>query len=171
MINDGVRAERQAPLPAFRPGRRRYDRQSRQAAGELDQHRPDPSSATDHDQRGAIRCLAGSNFQALEQEFPRGQGRQRQCRCFGKGQAGGLTADKTLVDGMKLGVAAAAQQAPRIEDLISWTKQSRLRTGGDHDAGHIPSQDVDCVPRKTLPSRTFVSTGLTDTARTPTRRS
>ena len=80
MIDNRMGAEIEAPFLRFRTGRGCHHRQAGKAARELDQDRADTAGAADDQQRACIEALAGHRAEAIEQQFPGGDRRQRQRR-------------------------------------------------------------------------------------------
>jgi nitronate monooxygenase len=64
---------------------------------------------------------------AVEQGFPCGDRCERQRRGLGKSERARLVADNALVDEMKFGVCARADDAARIEDLVARPEERSLR--------------------------------------------
>jgi hypothetical protein len=101
MIDHRVGAEIETPFLRFRLRRRGDHGQAGKAAGDLDQDRADAACAADYQQRAWIKTLAGRHLEAIEQQFPCGDRRQRQRRGLRKRQRLRLAADDALVDQVK----------------------------------------------------------------------
>ena len=79
-------------------------------------------------------------WHALEQQFPGGEGGQRQRGCFGEIECGRLARDQALVHPLVLGVAARSGDVAGEVDLVTGGEQDGLVTDGFDHAGCVPAE-------------------------------
>ncbi len=121
---------------------------------------------------GGPRHRFAAHVQPIEHRFPGCDRGERQRGGFGEAQGPGLLADDPLIDEMELAVGAGTVERTGIEDLVSRLEERGIRP---HLRDHTPAASQPSTA--TSPAggsarrRTFVSTGLTETAFTATRMS
>jgi hypothetical protein len=125
------------PAPSLRARGGRHHGELGERADELDRDRADAASAADDENRGGRTHHRLADVHAVEQGFPCGDRCERQRRGLGKSERAWLVPDNTLVDEMKLGVGARADDAARIEDLVARPEERRLWARLDDDARRI----------------------------------
>lgn len=142
MVDDMVSALAQHPFAGFRTRGRGDDRQPGELASQLDQDGADAAGAADDQQVLRLGRIGMLDPQAVEQQFPRGDGRQRQCGGVGMTQRGGLARHQPLIDPMQRAVGAGAVERTGIPDRVAGLEQRHLGAHGPHDARGIPPQDT-----------------------------
>ena len=119
MVDDVVRAQLAHPGLGLGTRGGGDDREAGQPARDLDRHRADAAGAADDEQRALVGALAALDADAVEQELPGGDGRQRQGRGLGEAQPGRLAADDALVDQVVLGVGAGPDHRAGVEHCFA----------------------------------------------------
>ncbi|MNJ26494.1 hypothetical protein D3C77_209780 [compost metagenome] len=113
-----------------------------QLAGQLGQDRADATGGADDQQTLARILLPFSNLQALEQQFPGGDRRQRQGGGLSETQGPGHMANDALVDHMQLTVGSGPGDGACVINLVAWLKQADLAAHRLDHTGHIPTQHL-----------------------------
>ncbi len=133
--------------PAFGLGPRggADDFQRGQFARQLGQDRTHATGcANDQQAVGAFTFLL-RDLQSLEQQFPGGDGCQRQRRRMGEAQGLGHVADDSLVHHVQLAVGTRPSQRTGIEHLVARLEQRDLAADGLHHTRHVPAQHLACT--------------------------
>ena len=128
------------PVGRFRARRRADDGDACQLPRQLHQHGTDAAGRADHEQRLARQALVAAELQAVEQQFPGCNGRERQGGGRSEIEAGRHVADDALVDQLKFAVAAGTVDGARVPDFISYLEQGDVGADGRDDASRIPAQ-------------------------------
>ncbi|KAI1697388.1 hypothetical protein Ddc_19770 [Ditylenchus destructor] len=120
-------------------------------------------SARDQQADRALGLLL--HLQAVEQQFPGGDGGQRQRGGFGVAQRRGRLGGDAVVHALELRVAARAGDVARVPDPVADGEALHLGSDRAHGADRVPAQDhrraaVGAGGR----TRILVSTGFTATA-------
>ena len=116
VVDRVVRAELDHPVARGRPRRGRHHGQARELASELYHDRSHAARGAHDEQRaGGL----GREAESIEQQLPRGDGCQRQCRGLGIRQRGRRIADDALVDALKFGVAPGWGDVSGVPDALA----------------------------------------------------
>jgi hypothetical protein len=143
VVDHVMRAQLLDPLAGFRTRGGADDGQAGQLARQLHQDGANAARRADHQQRLALRgASVAAHFQTVEQQFPRGDGGQRQRCGLGEVDILRLVADDALVHQMQLAVGAGAGQVAGVPDFIADLEQGHVRADRFHHAGGIPADHL-----------------------------
>ncbi|MGY4351167.1 hypothetical protein ACVWXM_007660 [Bradyrhizobium sp. GM7.3] len=142
VVDHRMRAETEAPFLRLRPRRGREHRQPGEAAGELDQDRANAASAARDQERARIDTLAGHRTEPIEQQFPGGDGGEREGGGLHERQALRLVANDALVDEVEFRIGTLAQDRAGVKYLVAWLEQRDVGTDGVDNAGRVIAQNL-----------------------------
>ncbi len=106
------------------------------------QDRAHATRGADDQQALALVVLAFLDVQALEQQFPGGDGRQRQRRRVGETEGLGHVADNALIHHVQFAVATGPGDGTGVEHLVPGLEQRDLAAYRLDHAGHVPAQHL-----------------------------
>src|SRR5690606_24963752 len=114
--------------------------QAGQAPRQLSKDRTDtPGGAYDQQALALIGRTFG-DLQTLEQQFPGGDGRQRQRCRFGERQAGGHGADDAFIDQVQLAVGPGTVDGTGIEHPVAGLEQAHCTAHRLDYTGSVPAE-------------------------------
>ena len=142
VIDHRMRAEIEAPFLRLRPRRGRNHGEAGEAARELDQDRADTAGAAGDEKRTRIDALAGDRAEAIEQQFPGGDGGEGKGGCLRERERFRLVADDALVDQMEFGVGALALDRARVKHLVARLEQRDIGPDRVDHAGRVIAQNL-----------------------------
>ena len=114
--------------------------QAGQVARQLGENRTDATGGADDQQALALIGRALGNLQAFEQQFPGGDGGQRQGCSFGERQAARHMANDAFIDQVQFAIGAGTVDGAGIEHPVAGLEQSDFAAHGLDDAGRVPAQ-------------------------------
>lgn len=126
----------------FRPRSGGHHGQAGEAARELDQDRTNPAGTADDEQRARIDALAGLHAEAIEQQFPCGNGGEGQGRRLRERQRLRLVSDDALIDQVKFRIGALALDRACVPDFVAGFEQRDVRADGIDDSGGIEAENL-----------------------------
>jgi hypothetical protein len=141
MVDDGVRAQRQAPLARFCARSGRDDSQPGELARELDQDGAHAARAAGDEQRLPFAAVLG-HLQAVEQQFVGGDGGQRQRGGLGVVEALRRDGGNALVHSVQLGVGAGANDGAGVVHAVAHLEVLHAGANGLDRAHGVPAQHL-----------------------------
>ena len=140
VVDHLVGAQRLHPALGLRARSGADHAQPRELFGQLREDRADATGRTDDQQALAFIGFAFAHLQALEEQLPRGNGRQRQGSGFGETEGFRHMADDSLIHHVQLAVTPGAGDGAGVEHLVACLEQCHFTANGLDHAGHVPTQ-------------------------------
>ena len=116
--------------------------QAGQVARQLGENRTDATGGADDQQALALIGRAFGNLQTFEQQFPGGDGGQRQGCSFGERQAARHMANDAFIDQVQFAVGAGTVDGAGVENLVARLEQADLTAYRLDGSGCIPTEHL-----------------------------